>query len=152
MSPGSLRFLFRNQGGSLLSRAADAETRRCLAITVLALERYRTVFQVYPASLPELRPQWLESEPIDFMDGKPLRYRRANDGHFVLYSVGLDCEDNGGRMEEPRPWAYAAGFGRPPTPPGSPDPVWPRPASAAEIEAAAQTDEPPRIRTDPGVP
>ena len=50
----------------------------------------------------------------------------------VLYSVGLDCVDNGGTMErDRRRRLFMQGSG----PAGNPrDLVWPRPASTAEAE------------------
>ncbi|MDB6110546.1 MAG: hypothetical protein JWR69_2296 [Pedosphaera sp.] len=120
------------QGQGLLARAAEAETRRRLVITAIALERFRNRHGSYPKALPELLPELLQATPIDFMDGKPLRYHLAEDGHFVLYSIGLDGTDNGGQM--PPAWEpgmpYQGRFG---VAQGT-DLVWPRPASAAEIE------------------
>ena len=34
--------------------------------------------------------------PVDYMDGKPIRYRANSDGGFTLYSVGEDGNDDGG--------------------------------------------------------
>src|SRR5207249_3506218 len=87
-----------------------------------------------PEALSEIVPGLLEATPTDFMDGKPLRYRRTEDGHFVLYSVGLDCADDGGEMRRPsqRGLLQAAspdlGFRQ------GMDLVWPRPASDAEAQ------------------
>jgi len=88
------------QGGgvSLPGRAAEAEARRRLVVTALALERYRLRHERYPGSLAELVPELLKAPAVDFMDGQPIRYRVTEDGHFLLYSVGLDCVDNGGRI------------------------------------------------------
>jgi hypothetical protein len=78
-----------------LACAADSEIRRRIVLTALALERFRLGNSKYPEKLTELTnvaPNTL----IDFADGQPLRYRRTEDGHFLLYSIGLDCIDNGG--------------------------------------------------------
>src|SRR5258705_3707256 len=103
-------------------------------ITALALERFHLRHSSYPAGLQELDSEMLATPPTDFMDGKPLRYRRTDNGHFVLYSVGLDCIDNGAVMPRPRqrgmPYEGVADFGLP----QKADLVWPRPASAAEAE------------------
>ena len=133
-----------SQGGSAqgpLSRPAIAESRRRLLITAIALERYRGRHGSYPPMLQALAPDLLLQVPVDFMDGQPIRYRLTGDGHFVLYSVGLDCVDNGGEMQPPR---------RPGVPDyGSPDSrlflqgpdlVWPRPASAAEVQALQEEE------------
>lgn len=108
--------------------AMELETDRSLVLAALALERYRLRHGVYPGRLEELVPEFLPEVPIDFMDGKPIRYRRRPDGSFVLYSVGWDGLDGGGD---------------PSIPPGSklplrwewPDVDWPRPATEAEVEA-----------------
>ena len=127
--------MFQREGAGLLGRAARAEAQRRLIITALALERYRGKYGAYPKTLSELAPEFLKVPPIDFMDGQPLRYRLATDGHFLLYSVGLDCVDDGGQMpsrERQRPLDFHPGeIGKPP----KGDIVWPLPASAAAVES-----------------
>jgi len=132
---------FARRGAGSLGRAAEAEARRRLMITAIALERYRGRRGSYPKALQELVPEWLKTPPLDFMDGKPLRYHLTDDGHFVLYSVGLDCVHNGGEMRRPRtrgmpydPVAAEFGFRE------GTDLVWPRPASAAEAERMYQAE------------
>jgi hypothetical protein len=124
----------RGQNYGLLGRAADTEVRRRLVITAIALERYRCQHGSYPNTLQELAPGLLKEPPADFMDGKPLHYRRTDDGHFVLYSVGLDCVDNGGLL--PQSPQRRSAYGEPPrrAVARQTDLVWPRPASAAEFE------------------
>jgi hypothetical protein len=135
----SLRKLGGGQG--LLGRAAEAEARRRLLITAIALERYRGRHGSYAKALPDLVPELLPNPPLDFMDGKPLRYRLTDDGHFVLYSVGLDCVDDGGKMprtgQRGARYQWPAEFG----PPQATDLFWPRPASAAEVQAQQAEDE-----------
>ena len=129
MIPTGMGSGFQREGSGLLGRMAEAEARRRLVVTAIALERYRVRHGAFPQSLAQLVPQFLEQPPIDFMDGKALRYSRTSDGHFVLYSVGLDCVDQGGDMRS----KYQA------VPPfmmqQEADLVWPRPASDAETEA-----------------
>lgn len=126
---------FQREGSSILGRAAEAEARRRILIAAIALERYRGKHGSYPNTLTELAPEFLKNPPVDFMDGQPLRYRLTEDGHFVLYSVGLDCVDNGGQMPSPErqriPDFKSRGFGAPP----KGDLVWPLPAAAAKVEA-----------------
>ncbi|HEX5221356.1 MAG TPA: hypothetical protein VFZ59_17460 [Verrucomicrobiae bacterium] len=86
------------EGRRSLARAAETEARRRLMVTAIALKRFQLRHGSSPASLGELVPDLLGSVPLDFMDGKELRYRRFEDGRFVLYSVGLDGIDNGGQM------------------------------------------------------
>jgi hypothetical protein len=126
---------FQGGGVGLLGRAAEAELRRRLVVTALALERFHRRHGRYPVTLADLVPELLKATPVDFMDGQPLRYRLAQDGHFVLYSVGLDCVDNGGQIR--RPERRRMPYGEPVRDFGFPqevDLVWPRPASAAEVE------------------
>jgi len=132
---------FVRQGQRLLGRAAEAEAHRRLIITALALERYRCRHGSYPQTLRELVPELLNQPPIDFMDAQPLRYRLTGDGHFVMYSVGLDCADNGGEMR--RPGRRMPRYEAPPNVafPQGPDLVWPRPASAAEVQAQKQEEQ-----------
>jgi hypothetical protein len=121
---------FVRAGLPLLERAADAEARRRLTMAALAIERFRLSRGAYPASLSQFVPGLLKRVPADFMDGQPLRYRRTDDGHFLLYSVGLDCVDDGGQMRREddfnfRTNAPGRGFGflrR-----EGPDLVWPIP-------------------------
>ena len=131
------------EGRGLLGRAAEAETRCRLIITATALERYRGRHGLYPKTLDELVPEFLKTPATDFMDGEPLRYRLTDDGRFVLYSVGLDCVDNGGELERVTPRnaegdedqlasALASKEGR--------DLVWPRPAAAAEVQARREDE------------
>ena len=87
---------FQKGRGGFLSRAAEAEAQRRILITALALERHRLKHGAYPSTLDLIAPEFLKSVPLDFMDGQPLRYHLRDDGHFLLYSVGLDCVDDGG--------------------------------------------------------
>ena len=66
------------------------------AQTALSVERFRLQHGTLPNKLDELVPQFLSAVPPDPFDGQPLRYRRLEKG-FVIYSIGSDGEDNGGR-------------------------------------------------------
>ena len=81
----------------------------------------------YPKSLDALCPDFLEKAPVDFMNGQVLHYSLSSDGHFLLYSVGLDCQDNGGEMAQDKEAGREAWRPKPP----EPDIVWPLPAPAA---------------------
>jgi len=123
---------------SLLGRTAEAEARRRLIITAIALERYYLAHGSYPASLQDLVPAFLTSAALDFMDGKPLRYHRTSDGHFLLYSVGLDCVDDGGQLLKPvRTGEFYTELGFPHR---QKDIVWPPPASTMEVERFLQEE------------
>jgi hypothetical protein len=80
--------------GYQLSRAE----LRC-AIVAIAAERYRRAGGRWPDSLEALQGAgYLREVPTDLYDGRPLRMRRLEDG-LVVYSVGPDGQDNGGRLD-----------------------------------------------------
>ncbi len=124
----------RDRAVGFLARAAQAEAERRIIITALALERFRVKFGNYPETVQALAPDFLPSPPIDFMNGQPLRYWLNEDGHFLLYSVGLDCVDNGGRMESPSAEGdRISTLTNPNASRPESDVVWPLPASSADI-------------------
>jgi len=134
MNSRQLTLTFQRRGVGLLGRAAEAEVRRRLVITALALERYRTRHGRYPGRLADLVPELLKAALVDFMDGQPLRYEPTEDGRFLLYSVGLDCVDNHG--EARRSDMHGIAFGDSPQDFGfkdGTDLVWQLPASTAEL-------------------
>ncbi|HTL57213.1 MAG TPA: hypothetical protein VL361_16135 [Candidatus Limnocylindrales bacterium] len=122
---------FQSDGKGLFGRAAETEARRRLIIVAIALERYCLAHGSYPKGLQSLVPDLLSSVPVDFMDGKPLRYRLSNSKTFVVYSVGLDCFDDGGKLSiaknTQREFPKSDPF-------DGPDMIWPRAASDAEAQ------------------
>jgi len=76
-----------------------ATQRRDAALSVLACELYRRDHGQWPATLAELSPQYLPSPPVDRFDGEPLRYRLV-DGRPLMYSIGRDLDDDGGRAPQ----------------------------------------------------
>jgi hypothetical protein len=78
----------------------DQARLRCATVMV-AVERYRVANNRWPDTLPELVPAYLPKVPLDPYDGAPLRYRRLSDG-VVIYSVGADGKDNGGKLTDGR--------------------------------------------------
>jgi hypothetical protein len=70
------------------------------AATGLAVERFRRARGKMPDSLGEVTPQFLAAVPTDPFDGAPLRYRRLASG-YVIYSLGADGHDDGGREPPP---------------------------------------------------
>ena len=95
------RFMFEH--GGFVGRMSEAESRRRLIVVALALSRYRLSHGKFPDSLRALAPKYLAAIPADFMDARPLRYRRVGDA-FLLYSVGLDCQDDGGISPQSNLW------------------------------------------------
>ncbi|MHC4214266.1 MAG: hypothetical protein ACYSWP_12935 [Planctomycetota bacterium] len=67
------------------------------SITVIALKRWRLEKDAYPDDLAQLVDSvYLEKVPIDPFSDKPLVYRKNGDD-FILYSVGRNFTDDGGK-------------------------------------------------------
>ncbi len=65
---------------------------------VVAVERYRIAHgQALPPRLDDLVPSFLEAVPIDPFSAKLLRFLTEEDG-YVVYSLGLNRRDDGGRL------------------------------------------------------
>lgn len=77
-------------------KSAFAQTHVNLARIACALERFRLANGSYPESLDALLPRFITKLPHDVINGQPLKYRRTDDGRFVLYSVGWNEADDGG--------------------------------------------------------
>lgn len=67
------------------------------AHAALAVERYRLAHGEWPESLEVLVPEFLPAVPIDPFDGQPIRYRQTDFG-CVIYTIGDDATDHGGRI------------------------------------------------------
>lgn len=70
-----------------------------LARVAIALERHRLAHGQFPATLDALTPTFLAKLPHDVITGQPLKYRRTDNGSFILYSVGWNETDDGGTVE-----------------------------------------------------
>jgi hypothetical protein len=79
-----------------VEKAMRAETQRSIALCAIALKRHQLRFEKPPPSLDSLVPTFLASVPVDYMDGKPIRYRPNDAGKFTLYSIGENGQDDGG--------------------------------------------------------
>jgi hypothetical protein len=79
-------------------KAAFAQTAADLATLACALERYRLARGQFPETLDPLTSEFIEKVPHDIINGQPLKYRRTDDGKYVLYSVGWNEADDGGRL------------------------------------------------------
>jgi hypothetical protein len=120
----------------VLVKAALTETARRLLITAIALKRFHLRHGKWPNALDELVPDFLAKVPIDFMDGKPLRYKFVNTKRYLLYSVGADGKDDGGDGS-PADSTMSVRFL------GGRDIVWPQPAAESEIlDFQARTAKP----------
>jgi len=83
--------------------AADrcAQEQRNLHLA-FALAAYQRDQGHYPAKLAELCPKYLKDVPGDLFSGKPLIYRLVDQG-YLLYSVGANGVDDGGRGNDDEP-------------------------------------------------
>ena len=113
----------------VLSRAMRAQTERSLVLSAIAVKRFALRHGGPPQSLDALVPEPLRSIPVDYMDGKPIRFRPLPTGGFVLYSVGEDGKDDSGdatlrpgKTNSRMIWDHN-------------DVVWPAPATAKELQA-----------------
>jgi RNA polymerase sigma factor (sigma-70 family) len=91
--------LARHEGNPQNYEGSEAEclANLRLALTAVALEQFRAAHDNrYPASLSELTPNYLNATLMDPFDGQPLRYLKQGDG-YVLYSIGPDLKDDGGK-------------------------------------------------------
>jgi hypothetical protein len=66
-------------------------------LVALALESYRRQHGSYPDTLEALVPRYLPEVPIDRITGGPISYTLV-DGKPVVYSVGADRDNDGGRI------------------------------------------------------
>jgi len=69
---------------------------RCARLAV-ALEQYRRKNGGFPARLQDVVPQGGDLDVLDPFTGQPLRYMRTDAG-YLLYSVGRDGQDDGGKV------------------------------------------------------
>ena len=74
---------------------------------VCALERHKKAMGQYPETLDALAPIYIEKLSRELVNGQPLKYRRNNDGTFLLYSVGWDEKDDGGSPDKDWVWGEA---------------------------------------------
>jgi hypothetical protein len=68
-------------------------------LTAYALAWYQRVNGRYPGTLAELAPTYLPKAPVDLFTGKGLIYKLTANG-YLLYSVGINEKDDGGRTAE----------------------------------------------------
>jgi hypothetical protein len=69
--------------------------------TLLALHRYRDRAGAWPTSLAEIEAQVSADTITDPFSGSPLGYRRSGNT-FLLYSVGPNGTDEGGKRKDDR--------------------------------------------------
>jgi hypothetical protein len=80
------------------STLALVQTRAHQALIACGLERHRVAHGQFPETLDKLVPDYLAKLPHDVINGQSLKYRRTQDGSFILYSVGWNETDDGGTV------------------------------------------------------
>ncbi len=123
-------FSLNGQPQTILGRAADMVARCRVLVTAVALERYQLRHHEYPARLTQLAPEVLDTEPLDFCDGKPLRYQPTQP-RYALYSIGLDGVDDGGALVDHTSRAFREAERLNKHEPE--DIVWPRPPTGDDM-------------------
>ena len=83
----------RVQHKSLLAQARSDQIR-----VACALERHYLAQGSYPEKLEVLTPKFIQKLPLDIMSGRPLIYRRESPQSYVVYSVGKNLVDDGGKV------------------------------------------------------
>ena len=77
---------------------------------LIAVERFRMKHGKWPAKLGDVVPEFLERVPTDPFDGTPIKMAKVIDG-VIVYSVGLDGVDDGGKLNRKSPMASGADLG-----------------------------------------
>jgi hypothetical protein len=81
----------------ILPRAIFTHAMNKMAGIACALELYRRKHGQYPEQLEELIPEFFMALPNDPSGGKSFRYRRDENEGYLLYSIGTDEQDDGGK-------------------------------------------------------
>jgi hypothetical protein len=80
-----------------LQTLARNQTLASEAFIACTLERHRLARGEYPETVDALVPQFAESLPQELVTGSPFYYRRISSTHYLLYSVGWNLKDDGGK-------------------------------------------------------
>jgi hypothetical protein len=80
-------------------RVDEAAQKLDLVLVAIALEMHHRDHDAYPKSLSVLSPKYLAKVPKDRFSGEAIKYLLDGKG-YLLYSVGPDGEDHGGKTEE----------------------------------------------------
>jgi hypothetical protein len=116
---------------AVFNREMRVEAARQATLTATALKRYQLKHGNYPADLTALVPEFVPKVPRDPVDGQPLRYRRNDDGTFLLYSIGDNGKDDGGDPSLEKGVQSSSLYWQSPH---VLDWVWPQPATAEEVQ------------------
>ena len=80
--------------------AAKADAWHRLLGVAVAMWRYRLAEGAFPGDLGQLVPRYMLTVPVDPFTGKALSIIQTDDGQTVIYSVGPDLVDDGGKPDD----------------------------------------------------
>lgn len=83
---------------NLPDRLALARARHAVTLTLFAVRRFVMHESRLPTRLEELLPNYLAKLPLDPFSGEPVHYNAARG---LLYSVGTNLRDEGGKPQNP---------------------------------------------------
>jgi hypothetical protein len=101
---------------SVFLKEATLEAMMLTTKAGLACKIHKNQTGHYPENLEALVPEFLDKVPVDPFTGKPLIYRVQEDGGVIIYSVGSNEKDDGGRgtyqitqlvMDKDDDWAWS---------------------------------------------
>jgi hypothetical protein len=85
-------------GSKLILVTAEGLTKTRCTTLALAIKRYYLANQKLPESVEELTPDIIETVPIDPYSGQKLFYLTSGPQVFVVYGMGFDGKDDGGKV------------------------------------------------------
>lgn len=96
---------------TMLEKEARQQAYANGAVVWCAAERFRLAHGRPPDTLDQLCPAYLESLPVDPVNGGPLRYVRKGESGYIIYSIGWNETDDGGiskRSRKELDWVWAS--------------------------------------------
>jgi hypothetical protein len=136
-----------HEARSSISFTKLAYTQANLALwrVALSLQDYKFAHGQYPASLADLQKTLDWTIPLDPFSGQALLYRTEG-AEFVVYSVGPDLRDDGGkppaggdwRLDEPGDIVWGSEWHTPPPAPVTPPPAATAPPNNLKSQGAAE--------------
>jgi hypothetical protein len=101
---GQILIALYSPGMLKASLSADRFEQRFINLRIaIALAEYKLAHGAYPEKLADLAPKSIAAIPDDLFSGKPLVYKPTKDG-YLLYSVGANGKDDGGKTYGDEPY------------------------------------------------
>lgn len=83
--------------GPIYLKFLEGHQMTLITRTAIATERFHLANNRYPSDLADLVPEWISSIPSDIHSGGAIQYFLDSEGRPVLYSIGQNHRDDGGR-------------------------------------------------------